>query len=211
MRIRFRIATLILLLPLAAKAQQQQAEVTPKSAADVDWARVQGLVHGEKIEIRDSGGRRHRCEFAGALAGSVFCNPYWSPPMPRFDPSGLDWVNKGEFQIKRFNIESIRLNQEHRNRWLITGASAAAGFGLGYARNPIEAGAPRAVGGVIGSGVFALGGSLVSLVVSPLIPGKLLYGKRSSSRNGGSFPAHSAPSTRPPPSGTLRAVRVAEP
>lgn len=177
MRHSFCIAALVLLLPAAARAQTQPNETQPPAAAiDPGWGRISASPTGDEIVIRDLGGRSIHCEFAGAMDDRLFCDP--SPwHLGQHRPT---WPNAGPFEFSRVNIETIRLNQERRNRWLITAAAAAAGFGVGFARNPIEAGAPRAVGGVILGGVFAFGGSLLGTAVAPFIPGKLIYRSRSS-------------------------------
>ena len=160
MRSLLLLLLLFVLAPIILLAQAPPENPAPSGSAD--WNRVGNLVHDQEIVVSARGGRQLHCLFTGATDATLFCEPY------------LD--RGGEFHFDRADIDQVRLNQGRRNMKIVIWSLAAAGFAWGAADNhTAEQGAPRLVSGLLGAGVGAMAGLVVSLPVALLIPGKLIY------------------------------------
>jgi len=157
---RLYLLLLLIVVPAAAWAQALPNAPQPGSADDASWSHVEGLNRGDQIMVsRPGGGFSTPCRFAGATDGMLFCDAVYGDP---------------EYKFPRADITKIRRDDKRRNMRIVIGSFAAAGFIAGVAVPP-QAGPPRIVNGMIGAGVGAFGGLLVSLPVALLVPGRLVY------------------------------------
>jgi hypothetical protein len=164
--------------PVAASAPPAAPE--PSQPKTADWNRVGSLVHDQPVIVSARGGRNLHCLFTGATGTTLFCDP----PLYR--------QYEGEYHLERADIETIRLDQAHRNMKIAIWSFAAAGFALGAADNHLlKQGSPRVVDGIAGGLVGAMGGLVVSVPAALLIPGKLVYARPRA------LPAASAPTPAP--------------
>jgi hypothetical protein len=151
-------------------AAPSPASPTSASSDAQDWANLQQLDHDQPIRISASGGRSASCLFTGATSSMLFCEPEYA-----LRP-GL------EYRFSRADLQTVRLDQFHRNLRLAiiipAVAGAAAGVILGSQRSS-DNGCPPVlcpiVIGVAGAGAGALAGTVVALPVALLIPGKRIY------------------------------------
>jgi hypothetical protein len=183
----------ILLLPAAmrsqpAPTQQTQPLPPPEKPAQErlqnnDWNAVVDLPRDEEIAVKRFGGSTVRCSFAGATPDVLYC----------FQSSNLG----GDYslQIDRASIQTVRLNQDERNRKLILGSSmAAGGLWLGIAGARAHGAAWGALGGMVGIGLGAAVSAIPANAIAMihLIPGKLVYRQRERPRTptGSGYPVN---------------------
>jgi hypothetical protein len=127
---------------------------------------VQQLVNGQEIVVSTGGKRKTHCRFSGATTNLLFCEPSYVGQ------------NGDEYKFERAEVETIRLDQWHRNAKLAIGTTAAAGFVWGAVRGSDPRSGynyPRVVTGLAGGLAGALAGCVVALPVAFLVPGHLVY------------------------------------
>ncbi|MGA2887419.1 MAG: hypothetical protein ABSE51_05155 [Terracidiphilus sp.] len=162
----------IVLLPSAARSQALPDNPQPAKPAATGWSRVADLAHDEEIVVAGAGSHDLHCRFAGATDDYLFCN------------SNFPWINDRGYQLDRAEIETIRLNQSHRNLKITVGTAAAASGVWAGIRTANHDNASTAVfTGIFGTGIGALAGLVVAIPVEILVPGRLIYRQPPPKRN----------------------------
>ena len=80
-----------------------------------------------------------------------------------------------EYEFKRSDISNVRFDQSFRNRWIMIGAFTLAGIAFGAAPGPGNPGTPGRVEAAELGAAGVVVGWLVSDLVVPWIPGRLIY------------------------------------
>ncbi|HEU5351704.1 MAG TPA: hypothetical protein VFU55_08910 [Terracidiphilus sp.] len=151
-------------------AAPSPASPTPTDSDAQDWGKVVQLDHDQPIHIFAVGGRTQSCLFTGATGSMLFCEPeYASRP-------GL------EYRFSRADVQTVRLDQFHRNLRLAILIPAVAGATAGIIFGSLSSNDKSCppvfcpiVVGIAGAGAGGLAGTVVALPVALLIPGKRVY------------------------------------
>lgn len=168
MRFLLLLLFIVLLLPVVLIAQSAPTPPpvppTAQPPTSTDWSRVGVLEHDQPIVVSARGGRTLHCLFTGVTNADLFCEPQFYRP------------NNGEWHFDRADIETVRLEQARRNMKITIWTCALAGAAWGAAdSHAAEQGAPRLVSGLLGAGLGATAGLVLSLPVALLVPGRLIY------------------------------------
>jgi hypothetical protein len=146
-----------LVLRAAAIAQSLPDSPTPVPAPDPAWVRVQSLVEGQPVVIRNDNEAPVHCLFAGATDAYLFCDPPGNPPGVgfRFDRASVISVD-----LDRPTQFGPHFNASQRNyhpAWIAS--MLAGGLIVGICATRTTDAGTSAEAGLIAAGVVGLIGA----------------------------------------------------